>query len=302
MGSGKLKFDKPPINYDQQIDLLISRGMVIPDRDKARHYLAHLNYYRLGAYWALFESDHTKHTFNADTNFEEVLELYIFDRELRLLIMDAIERIEVSVRAQFAYHLSHQYGAHAYLNQDIFKNTYKYNKSFEMLQGEINRSQELFIKHYKNKYTDPQLPPLWMVVEVMSLGQLSQWFSNIKRRQDKNLIAKPFGLDEVVLNSFLHHLTIVRNYCAHHSRLWNRKFTITLKLPKKNPEILINSFSNENMRKIYNTLVMFEYFMEEISPGTGWRQRLVDLFNKYPVVSSGQMGFPAGWQTLPIWK
>lgn len=276
--------------------------MVIPDRDKAKHYLSHLNYYRLGAYWAPFQSNNADHTFNNDTSFDDVLELYIFDRELRLLIMDAIERIEVSIRTQFAYHLSHKYDAHAYLIKDIFKSTDKYNKSFEILQNEINRSQELFIKHYKTKYSDPQLPPLWMVVEVMSLGQLSKWFSNIKRRQDKNLIAKPFGMDEVVLDSFLHHLTTVRNYCAHHSRLWNRKFTITTKLPKKNPDILVNSLSSEDKRKIYNTLAMFEYFMEEISPGTRWRQRLFHLFDNNPSVSSKAMGFPVDWQALPIWK
>lgn len=110
-----VRFAKPATTFDEQIDLLIGRGMEIPDRDRARHYLAHLNYYRLGAYWLPFEADHATHRFRPGTRFEDVVGLYVFDRELRLLVMDAIERLEVSVRTQWAYHLAHAYDPHAHM-------------------------------------------------------------------------------------------------------------------------------------------------------------------------------------------
>ena len=110
LGHRKVKYNKPPTSFEQQLSILESRGMSVPDKQRALHYLAHINYYRLGAYWLPFESDHNGHTFHDGTNFEQVLELYVFDRELRLLVMDAIERIEVSIRTQWAYHFSHKYG------------------------------------------------------------------------------------------------------------------------------------------------------------------------------------------------
>jgi len=176
-----MRFTKPPTTLEQQIHLLETRGMSIPDHNRACHYLAHLNYYRLGAYWLPFEADHSTHQFKTGTTFEDVLHLYIFDRELRLLVMDAIERIEVSVRTQWAYHLGHIYGAHAFLDKSIFNNGNQYQRCIKNLKEEIDRSQETFINHYRNKYDDLELPPIWAVVEVMSLGQLSKWVSNIKK-------------------------------------------------------------------------------------------------------------------------
>lgn len=110
-----MEFSKPGRTLDEQFDLFRSRGMQIDDSDRARHYLKHLNYYRLTAYWLPFEADHKAHQFEAGTNFEDLLNLYIFDREFRLLLLDAIERIEVSLRTVWAYYMAHQYGPHAYL-------------------------------------------------------------------------------------------------------------------------------------------------------------------------------------------
>lgn len=274
--------------------------MLIPDHARARHYLSHLNYYRIAAYWLPFENDHATHTFKPNTNFEDVLSLYVFDRELRLLVMDAIERIEVSLRTQWAYYLSHTYGSHAQLDSSIFDNQRNYLSTVATLAGEIGRSKEIFIKHLLEKY-DETMPPIWTVVEIISFGQLSKFFSNLKKRNDRKAIAKIYGIDERVLVSFLHHLNIVRNTCAHHSRLWNRSFTVTMKIPGKAVEELKSSFNAIENRKIYNTLVMLEYLMEIICPGTHWKQRLFDLLNQHPVVNHKVMGFPVDWQKKPVW-
>ena len=116
-----MKFDKPALTIEAQIDLLLARGLVISDRDQASHYLTHLNYYRLGAYWLPFELNHTSHQFKPDTQFDAVLNLYLFDREFRLLVMDAIERIEVSIRAVWAYQMAYRHGAHCHLRRELFK-------------------------------------------------------------------------------------------------------------------------------------------------------------------------------------
>lgn len=295
-----MKFTKPATSFEQQIQILEARGMNIPDHDRAHHYLAHLNYYRIGAYWLPFEEDHETHTFKKGTSFETVLSSYVFDRELRLLIIDAIERVEVSIRTQWAYYLAHSYGTHAHLQTDIFKSKYEYDKTIANLMVELNRSREVFIKHLISKYDEP-MPPIWAIVEIISFGQLSKFYSNIKTRKDRNAIAEIYNLDEVVMSSFLHHLNTVRNSCAHHSRIWNRNFTVTMKIPRKGAEGFLINFNSEQERKIYNTLVLLEYLMEKACPGTHWRKRLITLLDEHDV-DTGVMGFPDDWKSLPIWN
>jgi len=274
--------------------------MRVPDRDYAHHYLTHLNYYRLGAYWLSFESDHHTHTFSSGTHFDDVVSLYVFDRELRLLVMDAIERLEVSIRTQWAYHLAHEHGPHAYLDQSVFKSSFNYARCISHVEEELGRSKEVFVSHYREKYTEPQLPPIWAVVEVMSLGQLSKWVSGLTRGKDRQAIAAIYEIDEVVLTSFLHHLTIVRNICAHHGRLWNRRVGFQARIPKK-PKLLNQSLNLQQPKQLYNTLVLLQHFMNVISPGHHWQARLVELLKKHSIVNIEAMGFPKGWQDRPIW-
>jgi abortive infection bacteriophage resistance protein len=294
-----MEFTKPPKTFEEQVNLLIQRGMAIPDRAEAIHYLGHLNYYRLGAYWLPFEQDHTQHTFKPGTSFLDVLNLYVFDRELRLLVMDAIERIEVSIRTRWAFHLSHRYGAHAHLDSSLFKKRW-HHKNVRKLQEDVRRSHETFIQHLRDKYNE-ELPPLWAVVEIMTFGQLSNWCSNLHHRPDRNAVAHVYDMDEINLNSFLHHLTVVRNICAHHGRLWNRDFTIIIKLPKQRPKALLSSLNPGSNRKLYNTLVLLGYLMDRISADHHWKARLSDVIHRHqPDIRA--MGFPSEWERLQLWR
>lgn len=274
--------------------------MLIGDDDQAIYYLRHLNDYRLSAYWLPFEKDHTQYQFHKGTSFKNVLNLYIFDRELRLWLMDAIERVEVSLRTQLAYHLSLKHGSHPHLKQSLFHDKNRFEKLNHRLSIEVKQSGEDFIRHLVRKYSD-SLPPIWALVELISLGQLSQFYGNLKNRQDRKEIADVYDIDEKCLRSFLHHLTTVRNFCAHHSRVWNRDFTVTLKIPTTRPRALIHSFNcqGKNIRKIYNTLVLLAFFMDTISPDHHWKQRLIDLLNKHEIEPHA-MGFPDQWQQMPI--
>jgi len=295
----KYAFSKPPTTHKQQVELLRERGMVFDDSATAEFYLQHLNYYRLSAYWLPFEADHSTHRFCPNTHFDQVLNLYVFDRELRLLVLDAIERVEVSVRSQWSYQMAHEHGTHAHLDASIAFKYHLWQQNLHKLNGEVARSDETFIKHLQNTYME-SLPPIWAVCEVMSLGLLSRWYNNLKPMPTRRAIANTYELDERVLESWLRHLSLVRNTCAHHSRLWNREFTITPLLPRNKPQGLITQL-HPGSRKLYNTLVLLLHCMDIIAPHHHWRTRLQDLIAKYEIPIKA-MGFPANWENLPIWQ
>ena len=194
------RFSKPPLSHDAQLDRLIERGMTVPDRGRATHYLSVLNYYRLGAYWLPFEANHTTHAFRSGTSFDAVLDLYVFDRELRLLVMDALERIEIAVRTAWAYHMAHTHGPHCHLDRSLFKRRWPYERRRATLEEEVNRNQETFIRHLRAQYEEP-LPPIWALVEVMTFGQLSQWYGNTGRSADRNAVARQFGVESGIYRS-----------------------------------------------------------------------------------------------------
>ena len=294
-----MKFSKPAITYEEQLSLLRERGLTVRDPERALHYLRHLNYYRLTAYWLPFREHRSPRQFHNGVDFEDVLSLYVFDREFRLLVLDAIERIEVSFRTAWAYYMAHRYGPHSYLDPGFAKRTSWHVKNLTSLKKEISRSDELFIEHYRQTYRDPETPPIWAVCEVMSLGLLSRWINQLPSG-DLGRIASAYGLDQSVMRSFLQHLTYVRNVCAHHSRLWNRRLTITMKLPSRKPAAVAAVMNSAASRNIYNTLAMLAYLLDSISPGHQWQQRLGSLLVDHDI-DTRQMGFPDDWQAQPFW-
>lgn len=276
------------------------RGLIVANHEQAKHYLGHLNYYRLSGYWFPFKQSPTVNQFRPNISFEEVLNLYIFDRELRLLVIDAIERIEVSVRSKWAYFFCEKYGAHAHLDSSLFNNTPRHQKSINTLKKSVLKSKEPFIRHLDDNY-DEALPPLWALVEIMTFGQLSHWFGMLKRRSDKNDVAHAYDMDEKNFVSILHHLTVVRNKCAHHSRLWNCEFTVIPKLPRDRPAIVAKSLNRDRERKIYNTLIIIIHLLNTISPGHHWKNSLLGLADNHRIDMS-KMGFPGNFKSLPIWQ
>lgn len=299
-----MKFAKPALSLEQQLDLLVRRGMVVADRASALQHLEHISYYRLRAYWLPDEAPAANdgdHAFRLGVSFEAIVDLYSFDRKLRLLVMDAIERIEVSLRTRWAYVLALRYGPHAYLDAAFFRKATLYAKCLARLQEELDRSKETFVLHYRKKYTSPELPPIWGVTELLTFGQLSLWFQNIREGAVRVEIAKPYGLDEQVIGSLAHHLSYIRNVCAHHMRLWNREATIGTKLPVR-PDWLRKTFNQAQPKRLYNTLVLLAHMLNEISPASRWRATLLDLLAEHPAVSLTEMGFPADWKNAAVWK
>ncbi|MDZ7752319.1 MAG: Abi family protein [Gammaproteobacteria bacterium] len=293
------RFRKPPLSYRQQLELLIERGLIVDDPAEAQFYLQHLNYYRLGAYWLPFEADHGTHQFRPGTRFSEILNLYVFDRELRLLVMDAIERVEVSIRSHWAYQLARLHNPHAHLDPALARRRDRWQQNLASLTDEVNRSDEVFIEHFRTTYQEA-LPPVWAVCEVMSLGQLSRWYANLRPKATRRAIADVYHTDEGLLQSWLHHLSHVRNVCAHHSRLWNREFTITPKPPRTKPSGLDTQWAHGS-RKLYNSLVVLLHCMDIVSPGHHWCTRLRELVAHHGI-DTAAMDFPSDWQAWSIWR
>ncbi len=313
-------YNKPPLTYEEQVDLLKSRGLVIPDEQDTKKHLANISYYRLSAYMLPYKQNvegKILDSFREGVTWDMVYNLYMFDRKLRLLVFDAIERLEVTIRAQIIYQLSHKYGSHWQDQEEIFTppKTITSRRStvtidlYSEIQKHIkeqlqNNRAEVFIQHYRNKYDSPINPPSWMSVEVMYFNHLSRICSGLKRRADIKDIASYFDLSPDIFCSWLHTINYVRNICAHHARLWNREMSI---MPKKmtsskrlswidNPDTVENS-------KLYYFLCMLNYMLQTANPTSDFKQRLKDLLTEYQeVVSIDTMGFQPDWLNERMWN
>ena len=292
-------YNKPALSVDQQIDLLESRGLSVPNRDKAHHYLQFINYYRLSGYSIYFEQvidGKRNHQFKTGTTFDNILALYDFDRHLRILVMDAIERIEVAVRTQICLVLATTYDdSHWHLKRDLFKPEFKFYTLLSKCEIEQQRSKEPFARHYKKMYSSPGLLPAWMMTELLSMGTWSQMYENLANRHDRKKISDTFKLPPMEFESWLHSLTYIRNLCAHHSRLWNRQFTITPKQLKPH----IKYFTPNTT--FAAQAAMMHLLLNVISPESKWTKRLYELIKTHSFIKPTRMGFAANWQDEDFW-
>ncbi len=297
-----MKYTKPTLTINQQIEKLKSRGLKFANEEKALSYLSNISYYRLRAYTYPFQDNNNPdHPFTKEISFEQIIQLYIFDRKLRIIVFDAIEKIEIAMRTQIIYQYALKYGSHWYINPDLYRNPVYFANHIDSLQKEIDRSHETFISHYKHKYTTPAEPPCWMSLEVSSMGLLSKIFQNLKKDQEKITITKYFGLNDVaILENWMLCISTIRNICAHHSRLWNRRFTSLPKLPS-NPVYAFINQNNFYSNKLYASLCCMEYILKIISPENGFGKQLKDLMSKCPLAQHKEMGFPDKWQEEKLW-
>ena len=298
-------FNKPATSISDQVALLKRRGLLVNHVSRAEHCLQWISYYRLRPYWLPFEirAQHgDDHAFRRGSTFEDVVTLYRFDQQLRRLVLDGIEPVEVALRAQWAHHMAMTHGPHGYLDKSLYRDESHYEKEKTRLTKQFKCSNDKFAEHYCNTYDSPRQPPVWMVTEVMSFGQLSGWIRNLKYRRDRQAIAKPFGLDERMFTSFCVQLKDVRNICAHHGRLWNRQFGKAIILPRRPVELAQTVQDDEDeKRRIHNTLAILNHLLGTVAPGTPWREHVVQLITACPLADPIRMGFPTDWQTRSPW-
>lgn len=314
-------YNKPPLTYTEQVELLISRGLLVSDKKRAERHLSNISYYRLSAYMRTYKqatNGALLDDFTPGTTWDMVYNLYVFDRKLRLLVFDAIERLEVAIRTQIIYQLSHKYGSHWQDDKNIFnspktitlrdgskvvKDVYVDIQRHIKEQLNNNKAEE-FIQHYCRKYDSPENPPSWMSVEVMYFNHLSRICTELKNRSDKTEIARYFSLPPDIFCSWLHTINYVRNICAHHARLWNRGLDITPKeLKFSRMRVWISKPDTVERRRIYYFLCMLNYLLQTINPTSTFKQRLKALLEEYSeIVSTDAMGFPHDWVNEKIWE
>ena len=311
-------FHKPARSIEEQIATLCSRGLAIPDEARVRHYLANISYFRLSAYTRPFyQPGLQEHRFLEGASFEDVLRLYVFDRELRLLLLDAIERLEVALRDQLTNTLAEHHGPHGYLDPGIFDTRYNHGWLLEKLENAAKgREIETFLAHYRRKYrAAPNQPPIWMAVELLTFKEVSTLLARLRLPEDTQRIERHFGWKLPVLRSWFRSLSDLRNVCAHHGRVWNREFGSRPEMPRKAPADwpsippMIETGSREHpqqrldpRRRLYMQLVVMESLMQVVSPTSRWAERLVTLLDQYSHVSKPHMGFPKGWEHEALWR
>jgi abortive infection bacteriophage resistance protein len=297
-------YSKETYSIDQHLAQLKSRGLVIADDDFARHYLQHVSYYRLAGYWWPMQEDKENHVFKPGSRFEDVINLYNFDRELRILLFDVIEKIEISLRTKLIYHLSHEFDAWWFQNTELFSDAQALVKTLSSIQEEIERSKDTFIKEHKKKYKDDlRFPPCWKSLELTSFGSLSKLYGNLKNTiKSKDTIAKEFGaVNHTFLPSWLQSIAQIRNYCAHHSRLWNKNLPGTPKLLPNPPNAWVANVPS-NPQKLYMHLCIMRYMLNIVVPENSLPEKLKYLFEKYPNVDAEALGFKPNWINEPLWK
>ncbi len=303
-----MRYAKPPLTFEQQAERLINRGLLGVDKATLTQHLSSVNYYRLSAYWYPFkriDSSTGDEHFAPNITFEKIWRRYTFDRQLRLLIMDAIEHIEVAIlRTRMVEHFTLRYGPFGYCQQHNFGPKFS-NSDFKRLLREIKigekNSREEFVSRFWGKYTSEKHLPLWIAAEVMTFGQLYTFFRFLHRSEQQKL-SRDFDLYPPVMESWLHTLNFIRNACAHHARLWNRQIPIRPKIPdqRHHPEWYIpNRLDN---RRTYTVLTLIQYLMKYIEPNNNWQVKFDQLLAEYPEIPTRSMGFSEDWRNCPIWK
>jgi abortive infection bacteriophage resistance protein len=299
-------FEKTAFTITQQIERLQERGLIISTEDKADHYLSHISYYRLGEYWHSMQSDKINHVFKENSKFKDVIALYNFDGELKILLFDVIEKIEISLRTKLIYHLSHEIDPWWFQNFKIFINSKELVKTLANLEVELTRSKEpTIINHFKNHKDDLRFPPSWKSLEQTSFGSLSKLYGNLKNTvKSKDTIAQEYGaINHTFLPSWLQSIAQIRNYCAHHSRLWNKNVPGTPKLLPNPPFNWISDVPKQNeFPKLYIHLCLMKYLLDRIQPENNFTKRIDYLLKKYPNVDPSALGLKPNWQNEPLWQ
>ena len=296
-------YTKQAIPLAQQIQTLKQRGLIISDEAAAERFLGSIGYFRLAQYWRVFEADKVNHVFKPNSTFEKVLSLYYFDKELKVLVFSALQTIEVTMRAKVIYHFSTKHGPFWFMDENLADKKSSFDENLLSLQSEVERSHEDFIQEHFVKYDVPSLPPAWKTLEVASFGTLSKLFRNFNDPEVKKMVADDFGIPGYkFLRSWMKCLTVVRNSCAHHARIWNRRFSFAPMLPtKRMPSAWITQQPTAT-KSLYPHLCCMVYWLNSIKSDNTFVADFKNLLAKYPNVDPFAMGFPRGWQNEALWQ
>lgn len=326
-----MPYPKPWTSYAEQVDQLIARGMLVENREKALDCLERIGYYRLSGYWFAFRERSGKlvlldeqgrkpkkikvetialEPFKPGTTIQNAVDLYIFDKQLRLLCMDALERIEIALRVDMSHTLG-KLDPFAYLNPLLFHSDF--SKKLDRDSGLprhhewlgkhaqlIGRSKEEFVRHNKSKYGLPLA--IWVACEVWDFGTMSTLFGGM-REAEQDTIADQYGVSNGrIFATWLRSLNYLRNVCAHHSRLWNRNIVEQPRLPPASEVPWVAPFetSDHARARCFLLLRLTCHLLRAINPNSSWPDRMKNHLQAFPDLEHlglnlAGMGAPADW-------
>ena len=285
---------KPHKEYRQQLELLLSRGMVIHDSQRAMRKLSQVGYYRLSGFWytsRIIRTSDEGLSFRSDdflpgTSFEQAYDLYLFDKKLRMLMMDALERIEIHIRSVIAHEVGRYdplaYRKESYINQRLLNDGRNgkpstFEKWRNKLDLKIQDSRDECIMWHLSQQKEI---PFWVAVETWDFGQMSKYYAMLNGGMQAKIIKRLQLDNKQTLTKWLQCLNLLRNRCAHHSRIWNRKHAV-VPIPKSIffDELKIDARACE---RLYSAICIMWYLVKMIGPGSTWIRQVAELFDKKP--------------------
>ncbi|EPB8180175.1 Abi family protein [Clostridium perfringens] len=292
---------KAPKTFEQQLNILKSRKMIIEDEDRALEILRRTNYYRITAY-ALQCKVNNEYR---NISFNQMYKLYEFDKKLRHLILGVLEDIEVSLRTYMAYKLAIKYGAEAYKREEIFKdidllkgyydeNAHYHNGLLDEIESEKKKNRnEPFVNHHMKIY-DGKFP-IWAVVEIFSFGMLSKMYKNLVVAEQKEISKECFNINNQLLESWLDILAYIRNSCAHYGRLYNKKLPRVPKIHSR-----YNKFLDElEINRLFVAILAIKEISRSINKYEAFKVSLKELINEYiDVIDLEVLGFSESWEEI----
>ncbi|WP_285059188.1 Abi family protein [Pedobacter ginsengisoli] len=312
-----MRYTKPALSIPEQIELLKSRGLIIDDHLRVEKYLRSIGYYRLSGYMYHLQLADGSHRFKTDVSFDDVIATYQFDKKLRYLISEYLERIEVATRTLLTNEFSITHGFYWYADPDRYIKPIKigaYPDGADRMSMDIHQyicdyvkhyfsaPSELFLKKFKNTYTAEAFPPSNMAMEILTMGKLSRLYAQLKKEPETQNVALAFHLPIHVFSSWFTYLTNVRNVCAHHSRLWNRKITADrFVIPNRKALQFNGTLPDDFNTSMYGILSIMIRLLGAFNPHNNLLKKFQNLMAEYPQINISYMGFPADWEKNPAW-
>lgn len=298
----KINYSKTCTLPQDLIPLLKSRGLSITDEQKVVSYLTNIGYYRLSAYLhPLLKIPKEDHLYKDGATFDMALDMYRFDRKLRILLFNEIEKIEVAIRSAMNNLISSELDDVFWMTTaTYFHSNVIFTKTLSLIESEIAKTREEFIEHFKSKYSNPY-PPAWMISEIIPMGMLCNLFNNLKNKTLLKKIAHQFGTSLPVFSSWILILSNLRNLCGHHTRLWNREIPVI----SHNLNVPVYPWIDQSaadMKRVYFRICIIKYLLFTVSPNNRFTEKLQSLLSEYPTVDIRAMGFPVDWYNEPLWQ
>jgi|SRR5690554_4478358 len=298
-----MKYEKKPLTAEEHLELLKERGLSIDNPERAIKYLKSIGYFRLTGYMYHLQESDGSHRFHESTTFNDIISHYQFDKKLRAIFSEYLERIEIALRAKLTNYFGLSHGFYWYTIYDLYADKNTFDIVNEEIISKFKDPQERFLKNFKRKYTSESLPPSNMAMEILTLGKLARLYKGLHNNDEKGKIANDFGLPSTILSSWFIFLNNVRNICAHHGRLWNRRITADKPLIPKRKKYEFNGDIPANFNSsCYGAIAMIDRILRIINPNNRFIIKVTELIGSYDEIDLVLMGFPEDWQTNPAWK